>query len=95
MMTREETDLFNGRAQRLDDCRQEIALLRAQLAAAQADSRRLDWLDRNRFGLFPGMPKSKHDYWFIRTYKTTPVEQATGDDPRAAIDAAMRPPDAE
>jgi len=60
--------------------------LLATIRQLSLDRNRLDWLESSRFGVFPGMPKHKHDYWFVRTYdntSTTPV----GENLRSAIDA--------
>lgn len=67
----------------------ENAALRAELAAAREDSARLDALERLRLGLIPGMPKSKHDYWFVRTYNDK-FGQPTGETLRETIDAAIK-----
>ncbi len=63
--------------------------LEAELAAAREDSARLDALERLRLGLIPGMPKSKHDYWFVRTYNDK-FGQPTGKTLRETIDAAIK-----
>jgi hypothetical protein len=67
----------------------ELTSLQAELAAAQEDSARLDALERLRLGLIPGMPKSKHDYWFVRTYNDK-LGQPTGETLRETIDAAIK-----
>lgn len=68
-----------------------IAQLESELAEARRDSARLDWLEQNRYGIFPGMPRIKHDYWAIRTYWPTHPIEAERDTIRLTIDAAMEP----
>lgn len=65
----------------------EVAGLRAKLSESQKDTERLDWLESQRFGCVPGMPKRKHDYWFIQTYDGRPTPEV-GDTLRAALNAA-------
>lgn len=58
-------------------------------AEADKDRDRLDWLEDNRFGVIPGMPQSKHDYWGIRTYGQAELgDSDNGQTIREAIDAA-------
>ena len=87
-MTRDEQDLFNGRAQRLEEYRVLIAALEAELATERA---RLDWLESKGFSTHRlegeremgvhswGEPKRWTAHYISSEYGTA----------RAAIDAAM------
>jgi hypothetical protein len=73
--------------------RAEIHSLRAQLASAERDAARLDWLDRDDVELLPGVDDNGAPYMAIVVYSNRgDVRRYCAPTIRAAIDAALSPP---
>lgn len=82
-MTREETDIFNGRAERLAEYRDQIATLTAERETLLKDKAQLDWLEE----VDADVQRMTGEWRMF----APGVGAFYGETLRAAIDAAMGP----